>query len=119
MGIKVRKYWKQKMVYWEKTGSGNAGQSTFKSPVEVKVRWEDRQEQVILLDGRTIVSNAHIMCSQKIVHGSVVMKGTLADWKKMPTYPKVPTTQQGGKEVFKTGETPDKKGRDLLFEAWL
>jgi hypothetical protein len=115
----LEQYLNQTMVYWAKTGTDNFGKPLFAQPVEVKCRWEDLHEQVLLLDGRTVQSNAHIMCGQRILNGSVLMLTTLVKFKQMPTYPKVPTTQQGGYEVFKSGHTPDFDGSDLLFEAWL
>lgn len=119
MAFDLDKYLNQTLVYWEKTGSDNSGRPTFKAPVQVTCRWEERQEQVNMLDGRIIQANGYIMTSSRIKNGSVVMLGTLANWKAMPTYPKIPTVSQGGFEVFKSNHTPDFDGANLLFEAWL
>jgi hypothetical protein len=43
----------------------------------------------------------------------------MADWRALPTYPRIPTANQGGREVFRSSGTPDFKGRDYLFECWL
>lgn len=119
MAINVKKYLKQKLVYWQKTGTGASGQSTYGQPVEVDCRWDDLQEEVQMIDGRKIISNAHVLTQTPLALGSLVMKGTLADWKAMPTYPRIPTKNQGAFEIFKTGGTPDLKGRPLLDEAYL
>ena len=116
----VRKICRQNLVYWEASIPGGFGTTTYKKPVEIKCRWEDVQEELVGADGRTRVSNAHvILLGVQPVLASILFQGTLADWKKLPTYPKIPTSTQGGFEVIKSGHTPDKKGRDLLFEAYL
>lgn len=115
----IQKRTNQVLSYWEANRPGGFGNTTFKSPVELFCRWEDIQQEVIGPDGRTKLSNAHIIIrSQMLVVASVIMLGTLADWKRMPTYPKVPTNAQGGYEVFKASHTPGLKGEDLLYEVW-
>jgi hypothetical protein len=115
----LRRITKNTLVYWEKTGSSNSGQSTFKSPVEMKCRWEDVQEEVELIDGRKVISNAHLISLSKFILGSIVWQGTMAQFKKLPTYPSRPTATQGGKEIFKVNHTPGFKGEELLWEAFL
>lgn len=116
--MRVKKYFRQRLVRWEKSGTGGSGQTTYKAPVEVRCRWEDRSEEVQMLDGRRVISNAHIMAGSAFLAGDLVMKGTIADWKALPTYPKLPSKNQGGVEIFKAGDTPSIKGKALLFEAF-
>lgn len=107
-------------VYWQADKPGGFGDTTFKKPVELLCRWEDVAQEIVSPDGRTRLSNAHLIVQGvQLVVASVVMLGTLADWKKMPTYPKIPTNAQGGYEVIKSGHTPNFDGEDLLYEAWL
>lgn len=119
MSLKIRKYLKQTAVLWAKTGTGGSGQATYAQPVEVACRWDDVQEEVQMIDGRKVISNAQLMLASPVTLGSLLMLGTLATWQAMPTYPRVPTKAQGAFEVFKASGTPDIKGRPLLYQAYL
>lgn len=119
MTLRLRKFTKQWLVYWQRTNPGGSGAPSYKQPVEIKCRWEERQEEVLMADGRRVISNAHVMLSEEITVGSILMEGRLADWRALSTYPRVPTKSQGGYEVFKSGHTPDIKGRELLYEGWM
>jgi hypothetical protein len=107
------------LVYWERDRPDGSGGWIYKQPVELKCRWEDVQQEVIGPDGRTRISNSHLIIRGRMLKaGGIVMRGLLVDWRAMPTYPRIPTTTQGGYEVFKTSHVPDFDGSNLLYEAW-
>jgi hypothetical protein len=116
MAIRMSKFLKQKLVYWRKTGSGPTGQPIYAAPVEVKCRWEDKQELLLLSDGRIVTSKAYAMTEYLLLLGSKVWYGTLAQWRASPAYPNPPTVAQGGYEIIMSSSTPDVKGNPLLFE---
>lgn len=119
MSIRFDKYLKQTLVYWEKSGVDGSGASAFRLAVELACRWDDRIEEVQLSDARRVISKAHLLTPYLLKVGSIVFKGTLAAWRLLPTYPRIPTTAQGGFELFLAYATPDIRGRDLAFEARL
>lgn len=115
----VNKFAKITMVYWRKTGSDSSGRPMFADPVELKVRWEDTQEENIEAGGRVVTASTYLLLSTPVTEGSWVFRGTLVSWKALPTFPKVPTFGQGGREIIKVKETPDIKCKTFIYEAWL
>lgn len=117
MALNPAKFTNQLCVYWEKSGVDGSGGPVYKAPVELKCRWDTRIEQVLLSDGRTVISNSHLIVLQLLKVGSIVYLGTIASWRASPAYPRVPSNAQGGYEVFLAYHTPSKRGQPLLFEA--
>jgi hypothetical protein len=109
----------QTLVYWAKTGSDSYGRPVYADPVELGCRWEDKQQEVILDDGRKVMSKAYILMTTKTVAGSLVFLGDLADVQALPTYPAIPTVDQGTREELLVKETPDIKARSYIYEVYL
>lgn len=69
------------LTFWLLTGQDGYGGSTFNSPLKIKGRWEDRQEQFYLPNGDITLSKAviYIPARKNIVYqpGSYVFKGQL------------------------------------------
>jgi len=119
MPIRMPRYLNQRLVYWRKIGTNSSGQPVYASPVEVKCRWENRNEQIVTITGQMLISNALLMTEYELVMDSLVWKGTLAQWRAQPWYPSRPTKPQGGFPTVMIRDTPDRQGRPLLFEAVL
>lgn len=121
--MNIRKFLKQKLVYWRRTGTNTSGQPTYATPVEMICRWEDAQAEIITpsapLPGRTVIANSHIYTETDMVVGSWVFLGTLADWRALPGYPRLPDFNQGGREVTRAMRTPDLRARKTIYEWWL
>jgi hypothetical protein len=115
----VARFTKQTLVYWRKTGSDPSGKPVYADPVEIKCRWEDRQQEVIASDGRTVIARGHLLLASPVLPGSLVFQGLLGDWKKLPNYPSPPTVNQGGREVVRADNTPDLKAQSFVNEAWV
>lgn len=120
----VRRFTKQKLVYWQKTGSDKYGKPAYASPVEYDCRWEDKQTEVMLDDGRKVLSKGYILLTVPILVGSWVFLGAMTDWQALssatlPTRPLVPTVGQGGREVILLKSTPDLKAFSTVYEAFL
>jgi hypothetical protein len=117
---------KQTMLYWEKTGSDTFGKPSYTpdnpmppGPVSLACRWEDKQQEIILPDNRKVLSKGYLLLLQDLKVGSLVFLGTLTNWQALPTYPKVPTVNQGGREVLLVRTTPDLLERCILYQAYL
>jgi hypothetical protein len=123
----VNKFANQQMVVWQKVGSDPYGKPIYQtilnddknSPTQLAVRWEDKQQEIILPGGRVVRSMAYILGTVYIAPGSLVFLGTLADWQAIPTYPLPPTVLQGGREVLKTNTTPDIKAQNYIYESYV
>lgn len=102
----VRRFTGQDILYWEHDGDNPSGKPLYKIPVPLKVRWEDKFTEILLDDGRTVLSKGYLLCADFLVKGSIVWKGTLAAWEASSYYPSIPTVNQGGCEVMKTNTTP-------------
>lgn len=114
----IKRFARQTMVYWEYVGPDEYGHPYYKDPVELKVRWEGRREEVVSSDGRTVYTRAYILTYVKVVEGSLVMLGTLTDFQAMDCYPQEPTIQFNVAEILTVKETPDIKARSNVYEAF-
>jgi len=124
----VLRFTKQVLVYWEKIADDQYGKPTFAQPIEVNVRWEDKEQEVISPDGRKIWSKAYILLIQPLLVGSWVWLGSINQnplhptdaWlTQLPTYPNLPTVNQGGREVRLLRTTPDIKNQSTIYEVFL
>lgn len=66
----------QTATYWAQSGVDGVGDSTFSSPVELAVRWEDRREQIEDGTGRTLRSRAVVFLQQDVGIGDFLLLGT-------------------------------------------
>jgi hypothetical protein len=71
---------KQRAVLWALSGYGDDGQHRFSAPAEVRVRWTDKQSQVVDKDGNNVALDATVVVLQVIAIGSLMWLGTLDDW---------------------------------------
>lgn len=69
----------QTAVYWANPTEVGDGSQVFDAPVEIAVRWEDRQELFTDADGQERVSNAVVYVGQDIEVDEYLFLGTLAD----------------------------------------
>ena len=70
---------KQDAVYWGNPTQTGTGAFTFDDPVEIQVRWDDKQELVIDDKGNEVVSRASVMVKQDVDLGGMLMLGTIDD----------------------------------------
>lgn len=52
----IKKMLKQVLIYWPPTAAGADGRPAYTSPVEVRCRWEDTQEEYRNASGATVLS---------------------------------------------------------------
>jgi len=77
---------KQTAVYWGNPVSNGYGGWTLDSPVEISVRWEDRNELFTSPDGREEVSSAIIYTAQDVDIGGYLFLGELTDLSSSQLY---------------------------------
>jgi len=69
---------KQIAVYWGTPSSDGRGGRQFAAPVQINVRWDDKQEKFIDLAGNEVVSRAVVQVGQDVQVGGYLYLGTLA-----------------------------------------
>jgi len=70
---------KQTAVFWALTGSDGRGGLTFAAPIEVKVRWELKNEFFVDNEGNEILSEAVVYVDRITREGGWLFEGELAD----------------------------------------
>ena len=115
----VLRFTNQILVYWQRNDTGLYGQANYFDPVEIAVRWEDIQKEIVTADGRKVMSKGYLLLASPVTVGSLVWLGQLTDWMALPTYPAIPTQNQGSREVMLVKSTPDLKAQGFVNEAWL
>ena len=113
-----RVFLKQTLTYWQKNGSDEFGKPLFDAGVELKCRWEDRPQEVILPDGRKVLSKTYILMADDLLAGSVIFLGTIAQYNALQVAPDPPTQNQGGQEVMLSKKTPDIKNKSTIYEVY-
>lgn len=107
---------KQYLVYWEYDGAGQYA-SNYKTPVELKVRWEDVQEEMVGPDGIKFIATGHIMARQPLVLLSCVV--FLVDPDRIASVDTSKTPQQlRALKIQKTGTLPNLSAKRALYEGW-
>lgn len=123
MAIRLRRYLKDKLVYWAKDGSAAQGQSKYRQPVEIACRWDDKQTQELMPDMRVVTYESMILVhtDSGIESQGLVYHGTLEEVKNTlkVLFPSVPSTKQGGREIKKVNKFGDFKTRPLLTIVYL
>jgi len=107
---------RQDAVYWAPDTTSPTGQPTYAAPIDIKVRWEDVQEEYIGKDGTTQVSNAIVFVGLDVVLDGVLMLGTVADDVVEELDP---TAHVGAGAIMKVDKIPNKKATKFLRIATL
>lgn len=102
----VSRFIDTKCLYFaKKTGGDGFGKVTYEAPVEIDVRWEETQQEIVLPDGRTVLSRGYLLLSTELVAGGKVWRGTKAQWVSKFA-PDPPTQAEGGQEIIYVKKTP-------------
>lgn len=108
---------KQTCVHWERTGVDDDGQPTFADGVELRVRWEDVNEQYITQDNETLVSRSKVYVARDLAVGDVLWLGSVGDVDDADLDD--PFAQRGAYQIRKFDRIPTLKATDYLRVAWL
>ena len=89
---------RQKATYWAAgTTSTSAGQKKVQASIEIKVRWEDKEQDALNAQGETIRVDAVAVVNRDIEVGSIMWLGAKRDWttatgnlKKVISFSKIP-----------------------------
>jgi hypothetical protein len=111
----VRRYLKQKAVYWDVTDFDGNGKPIFDQPIEIKCRWEDKGEQYVGRDGHDHVSNSVVMVDRDLMEQGVLWLGKLEDVQDQME----PLKNEGAYEIKKKEKIPDRKATKFFRRVYL
>ena len=98
-------------TYWAMTGPDGHGWFTFSSPVQIDVRWIDKQDQILDKDGKEIISDAVVYMEEDLVISGFLYLGTSAQAD--------PKNQSGSAEIKRIKKTPSLDGSVFRRKVWL
>lgn len=112
----IKKVCVQSAVYWEYNGTDEFGSATFKTPVDILVRWDEKTQILSDNQGKEYVSDAEVLSPQDLLEQSYIMLGQLAD---LPSDPN-PKETDGAFEIKAMDRHPLFKSKTLdVFIAYL
>lgn len=100
----------QKAVYWAASGTDMFGNRTVSSPIELKVRWESKTQEITNSGSEIVASDAFVVVDRDIEEGSILWLGKLSS---------VPSPVTNLKKVVAFSSIPDVKGKNFRRVAYL
>lgn len=98
----------QTAVLWAKTGVSSLGRTVVSStPTQIRVRWNDKQTEMLDREGNKVAVDATVAVDQEIAVGSIMYKGSISDFAGTGS----DDEPSGLMEVKMYDETPDIKNR--------
>jgi hypothetical protein len=108
---------KQTAVYWGSPVASGSGGRTFAEPVELSLRWEQKQELFIDARGQEVRSNAVVFVSQDVSLGTYLFLGDLDDLDS--DQEDDPMSVSGAYEIRGFEKIPDRRGTSFLRKVYL
>ena len=109
---------KQKALYWSTPTKDGFGSYTFASPIEIRCRWEHKQELFIDADGRESHSEAVVYVDRVLVVEGFLMLGDLDDLSSAANE----TPFDSGLSTYKIkalSSIPSFRNNDQVRKVWL
>lgn len=69
----------QTAVYWANPQENGYGGKTYDDPVEIKCRWEDKQQVIVDDNGEQLLSRSVVWGNMDFQYNGMLFLGTLAD----------------------------------------
>jgi hypothetical protein len=76
----IKRSCKQVAVYWGNPQDDGFGGRTFDAPVEIYVRWDDREQLLTVDEGEKVISRAILFLSQDLNVNGLIYKGGMTDF---------------------------------------
>ena len=113
----LTKMLKQTAVYWPLGSAGydNYGQPIPATPIEIRCRWEDVNEEYISSSGTREVSRAKVFVDRDVDVGGVLMLGMLTDVDDVNN----PKANEGAWEIKRFDKIPTLKADQFLRRVFL
>jgi len=115
--MNFKKFCKDTVVLWRKTGINAYNELSFSVAEEINVRWEDRQEIFISANGKELVSRAILHVLEDLVPDSFMCNCRLTD---ITTEEKAdPRLVEEAYAIKSSRKLPDIKGKYFLRKVYL
>jgi len=125
----LRRVLNQKALYWAPLGNNQFNEKSYASPVVVKVRWEDKREEIINASGTRVISNSRLYMGSDVVEGGFVFlllggakpPSTMTDQDLINSVPNRldPTQLENAREIYRVEKLPDRKVTEFLRTVYL
>lgn len=112
--MKIAKFLKQTAVYWGAPIPDGYGGYTYASPVEIKVRWSDKQEKFINQNMEEVLSKSVVMLDQDVVIGGQLALTDLVSLSSSQT-----PEDNDAYEIKAFSKTPDIRATKFVRKIWL
>jgi len=109
---------RQTAVYWANPQNDGFGGKTFDDPIEISVRWEDRQELFIDANGQEKTSQAVVYLAQDIDLGGYLYLGTLVGLSSAEEGDPL-ASGVASYEIRGFRKVPDIRGERFSRKVWL
>lgn len=103
----------QTAVYWAPTAEDRYGRPGFSSPVEIRCRWEDVNEEFVTAQGTNAISFAHVFVDRDLRNGGALWLGSLASSDSTPS------NNAGYQLIRRFDKLPSLDGSVFLRKAYL
>lgn len=112
--MNLSKVLNQTVVYWAPIANDGWGGKTYASPVEVAVRWTDKQELFISGSAEEEVSRTVILAETDFLIEGRMLLATLLDLGSNQD-----PNEEGALTIKGFAKIPDKAANQFLRKAWL
>lgn len=104
----------QTAVYWPATGNDGWGGQTYGTPVEVAVRWTDKQEKFVSSSAEEYISKTVILAETDFTIDGRLLLASLVDLGSNQD-----PNEEGASVIKAFAKIPDKSANQFLRKAWL
>jgi hypothetical protein len=112
--MKIKKFLKQKAVYWGAPTPNGFGGYDYADPIEIPVRWTDKQELFIDYKGESVLSRARLMIDQ-----DVEVKGMFALTTLLELSSSQAPSDNAAYEIRAFQKMPDVRAKTYVRQVWL
>lgn len=98
-------------MYWAPSVDDKYGARTFSSPVEIRCRWQDKQENFIDAEGKEKTSSSIVYPDRELENEGWLYLGQSSELD--------PHDVDGAKEIKATGSSPNLRNSQTLIKIWL
>jgi len=79
LNVFIRQLCIQDAVYWGSPQNDGFGGYSYANPVEIKVRWDQRERTIVSRDGKEVMADVEVLSPEDFVREGVLFLGTLSD----------------------------------------
>lgn len=101
------------LTYWEPDAPNGYGGWTYKTPVELACRWEDRRRMVIDGQGREVMSSASAYVLQELDLEGYIREGSCAS--NMPN----PIEDKDARRILTTSKVPSVDASETVYQVYV